>query len=83
MRLCNEILENVRMMYDNALLISNGQTEHPIWENVYDNVFSSKISKRLFEEYPDFEYADPDTSYYEDVAAFLYALEAYIEDRKT
>lgn len=47
------------------------------WENLYDKVFSEEISRRIFEEFPDFHYYDPDTTYQEDACAFIDAFCEY------
>ena len=51
--------------------------EEATWEEVYDKIFSEKISQQIFEEFPDFHYSDPDTSYQEDVCAFVDAFCEY------
>ena len=52
--------------------------EESLWEIVYDRVFCKKCSVRVFELCNDMgsrlDYYDPDTSYEEDVKAFIYAL---------
>jgi len=42
------------------------------WEEKYDRIFSDKISKKVFELIR-LDYWDPDTSYEEDVQAFMSA----------
>ena len=51
--------------------------EEATWEEVYDKIFSEEISQQIFEEFPDFHYSDPDTSYQEDVCAFVDAFCEY------
>ena len=51
--------------------------EEATWEEVYDKIFSEKISQQIFEEFPDFHYSDPDTAYQEDVCAFVDAFCEY------
>ena len=51
--------------------------EEATWQEVYDKIFSEKISQQIFEEFPDFHYSDPDTSYQEDVCAFVDAFCEY------
>jgi len=46
------------------------------WSEKYDLIFSDKISKKVY-----FEYYDPDTSYEEDVTAFMNAFKKYIVER--
>jgi hypothetical protein len=45
----------------------------------YDRIFSEKISRKVSHL---FEWSDPDTTYEEDVAAFMRAFEEYVEDQK-
>jgi len=42
------------------------------WEEKYDQIFSEKISKKVFNLIK-LDYYDPDTSYQEDVQAFMSA----------
>ena len=51
--------------------------EEATWEEVYDKIFSEEISQQIFEEFPDFHYSDPDTSYQEDVCTFVDAFCEY------
>ena len=55
----------------------NGDYEHEVWKALYDWVFSDHIAKRIFERFSTFSYADPDTTYYEDVTAFITAFKDY------
>lgn len=48
------------------------------WSEKYDMIFSDKISSRVNHL---FDYADPDTSYEEDVTAFMNAFGEYVEDK--
>lgn len=41
------------------------------WEALYNFVFSDRISLRICEILPGFEWFDPDTTYQEDVCAFI------------
>lgn len=50
------------------------------WKSKFDLVFSESISRRVFHLYPDFKYYDPDTSYEDDVMAFVISLEGAIDD---
>lgn len=56
---------------------NQARREEATWEEVYDKIFSEKISQQIFEEFPDFHYSDPDTSYQEDVCAFVDAFCEY------
>lgn len=47
------------------------------WEDKYDMIFSDDVSKKVR-----FDYYDPDTSYQEDVEAFMYGFEEYMEKER-
>lgn len=54
------------------------------WKNIYDTIFSSKISQKVF-KYTEklnnkLDWYDPDSSYEEDVLAFTNAVNYYIKD---
>lgn len=57
-------------------IVNNNELE---WEDKYDLIFSDNISKKVF-EICSMDYYDPDTSYEEDVMAFVNALKRKIED---
>ncbi len=62
---------------DNAWEESDGDTDSEVWEELYDKVFSEEISRQIYEEFQDFSYYDPDTTYHEDVCAFINAFCEY------
>ena len=47
------------------------------WEDKYDMIFSDEISKKV-----NFNWYDPDTSYEEDVLAFMSAFDEYMEKQE-
>lgn len=49
--------------------------EHMSDEEKYDRIFSEHVSHRVFNELH-LDYCDPDTTYEEDVDAFMYAFNA-------
>jgi len=49
------------------------------WELKYDLIFSEKLSQQVF-ELVDLDYYDPDTTYEEDVTAFVKALNDKCQD---
>lgn len=59
------------------------RAEEFTWENRYDLIFSNQIARQvsnLFHASPIvFDYYDPDSSYEDDVTAFVDALEDHIE----
>lgn len=60
--------------YEKAKKIINSDLD---WEAKYDLIFSDEISRKF-----NLDYYDPDTSYREDVMAFMDALEEYMEKFK-
>lgn len=44
------------------------------WDDIYDQIFSDKISGQIAATGIEFEYADPDTSYKDDVLVYVWAL---------
>jgi hypothetical protein len=60
--------------YNKAKKIVNSKLS---WEAKYDLIFSDKISKKF-----NLNYYGPDTSYEEDVMAFMKALDSYMCEQK-
>ena len=58
-----EVYKEAREIYDSSLS----------WEAKYDLIFSDRISKKV-----SFSWYDPDTSYEEDVTAFIQAFDEYM-----
>lgn len=50
------------------------------WEKLYHKVFSDEISLAICKKFPNFDWYDPDTSYYEDVDAFIEAFKNYAKN---
>ena len=52
------------------------------WEILYNKIFSEKFSLKLRDKYNLYlDYCDPDTTYEEDVVAYINALNYYCETR--
>lgn len=49
------------------------------WEDLYDIVFSKKVSKRIYKILPNFTWYDPDATYQEDVVAFITQFKEYFK----
>lgn len=49
------------------------------WESKYDRIFSGGLCRKFKSLAPGFSYYDPDASYEDDVRAFYWAAEEYIE----
>lgn len=72
-----KILNRIIKINDNVNdIVSNADLE---WEEKYELIFSEKISKKVF-ELINLDYYDPDTTYEEDVMAFAYELNNWIND---
>jgi ATP:corrinoid adenosyltransferase len=65
-------IEFIQRIYDKAKKIYEAKDLEA--EEKYDMIFSDEISRKV-----NFDYYDPDTSYEEDVAAFMRGFEEYIE----
>ena len=50
------------------------------WATKYEAVFSKDLSRKVWELDHSFDYYDPDTSYEEDVRAFVDALQERVAD---
>lgn len=61
-------------LYKRAKRIVSSDLE---WEDKYDMIFSEEISKKF-----DFDWCDPDTSYQEDVEAFMVGFDNYMKKQK-
>ena len=51
-----------------------------VWEKLYHKVFSEEISRVIYKKFPNFDWYDPDTSYYEDVNACIEAFKNYAKN---
>lgn len=81
-----EISEYLQYIVDTADKISleevsNGiRGNHEVWEEAYDIIFSSTVSDVIHERFPDFHPDVPDTTYIEDVTAYVRDFKVYAED---
>lgn len=74
-----ELAKDLRQRWDEAFDKCNGNRGSEVWRELYDYVFSDNISMKVWNEFPDFHYSDPDASYYDDVTAFITAFEDYVK----
>ena len=82
-----EIAEYLEHLYDIAWEKSNHKKDSDpncgnawkVWRDLYDFVFSNKIAHKLTERFGILDYYDPDTSYYEDVTAYINAFKEFSE----
>lgn len=73
-----ELAKDLRQKWDEAFDKCNGNRDDEVWSELYDYIFSDEISMRVWKEFPDFHYPDPDASYYDDVTAFVNSFEDYV-----
>lgn len=66
----------LKTIHEQANRIFNSEAS---WEAKYDLIFSDAISEKVFREIH-LDYCDPDTSYEEDVTAFINAFNQKMED---
>lgn len=52
------------------------------WEEKYDMIFCEELSRRVLKLAPRFEYHDPDTSYEQDVTAFVKQFNDYMDEQE-
>jgi hypothetical protein len=69
--------EKLRKLNEKANIIYND--EFLTWDEKYDQIFSEKISRKVFDLIR-LDYYDPDTSYEEDVSAFMRAFNERMKD---
>lgn len=78
-----EIADYLNYLTDTAWKKAEHKTDedsgfaHEIWRRLYDVIFSEEVSKKIHNRFKDFDYYDPDTSYYRDIMAFVNAFTEY------
>ncbi len=82
-----EIAEYLQYLYNIAR--DKALENHPTYSKMYDDnaqeklyhkVFSEEISRVIYKKFPNFDWYDPDTSYYEDENAFIEAFKNYAKN---
>ena len=53
-----------------------------IWGKLYDRIFSESVARKVWKMFPYFDYYDPDTSYYEDLQAFVSSFVDWAKEEK-
>ena len=76
-RVIAQYLNDLLAIISNDILEMSEEYELDAWKELYNFVFSEEISKKIHERFPDFHYADPDTTYQEDVITFINAFSEY------
>ena len=54
--------------------------DNNIWKSLYGKVFSDEICQAICKKFPNFDWYDPDASYYRDVQSFIDAFRDYAEN---
>lgn len=66
------ILKKLQEVIDRAYdKVVESECSEEAWEALYNFVFSDGISRKICEILPNFVWYDPDTTYQEDVCAFI------------
>lgn len=65
----NELLQEMLNETIEKVERDDGNRDH--WEKLYNAVFSDNISHKIQEQFPSFEWFDPDADYEDDVRAFI------------
>lgn len=73
-----QIAEYLNHLKEVAEKNSSWNEDAGVWRELYDVVFSVNVSQKIFDRFR-FEYYDPDTSYREDVCAFINAFNEYAQ----
>lgn len=61
----------LQQAFDKAGKMCNWDHDDTIWSKLYDKIFSKDVARKMWNMFPDFDYYDPDASYYEDLHAFV------------
>lgn len=80
-----EISEYLQYIVDTADRISEREAvkgNHEVWEKAYDTVFSSGVSDVINERFPEFRPDVPDTTYIEDVTAYVRDFKEFAENEE-
>jgi hypothetical protein len=73
----DESIRELVRLRDRAVLIVDSDAS---WETKFNLVFSDDLSLRVWELDSGFDYYDPDTTYEDDVRAFVEALQERVAD---
>ena len=66
-----EVAGVLQQAFGKAGRICHWDHEDTIWGKLYDKIFSENVARKVWNMFPSFDYYDPDTSYYEDLHAFV------------
>lgn len=73
----DDAISELARLRDRAVHVANSDAE---WETKYDLIFSDDMSLMVMDLDPGFSYYDPDTSYEDDVRAFVDALQERVTE---
>lgn len=73
----NDTIIELARLRDRAVLIVDSDAS---WETKFDLVFSDDLSLKVWDLDPGFDYYDPDTTYDDDVRAFVDALKERVAE---
>lgn len=66
------VAEILQKAFDKAGKMCNWDHEDDtVWGKLYDKIFSEDVARKMWKMFPDFDYYDPDASYYEDIQALV------------
>lgn len=71
------IQARVNEAYSKVVLFTDSEEG---WEALFHFVFSDRISHKICEILPNFDWFDPDTTYQEDVCAFINAFDREMDE---
>lgn len=74
-----KLQETIDRAYDKVV---ESECSEEAWEALYHFVFSDRVSHKICEILPSFDWFDPDTTYEEDVMAWIMAFYGLIRDLK-
>jgi hypothetical protein len=67
----------IKKVFDDITAVYESEAS---WESKYDRIFGGGLCKRFRELAPGFSWYDPDASYDDDVCAFYWAAEEYMNN---
>ena len=71
----------LQQAFDKAGKMCNWDREDDtVWGKLYDKIFSEDVAQKVWRMFPDFDYYDPDASYYEDLHAFVSSFVDWAKD---
>lgn len=72
-----KLQETIDRAYDKVV---ESECSEEAWKALYHFVFSDRVSHKIYEILPSFEWYNPDTTYQEDVCAFINAFRREMDE---